>query len=1196
MKPIAIALLLLFFGNIVDAQQVIGAFPQMDGGFEAQNSGSLISTASSSTPDGSFWSRGGTSGSGNAAIDSANARSGAKYITVINTKNNINTSPRTYLSPASPVISGTSYVIQFYAKATDGINFPNTTIQVGLSSATGTTASYKTFTPTGNPAIFTKYYLIDTSNALTNNNGFGAVKISSNTANLGYALDIDDWVVYLGTDADTIAPINPGPAMVNNPTGTTLDASWTASSDVDSGGYLVIRYTVNPTNEPNPNVNGIYKVGNTIGSGVVAYVGTTTMFTDVQLSNNTTYYYRVYSVDKAFNYSNYVAASGTTVSGGGSSSVTKYYIDSLAGNDNNNGSIATPWKNVSKLNNMTLTAGTEVYLKCGSRWSGQKLKFNGSGTSGNPIKISSYGTGAKPLLAGNGIVGEGVVYLYNQQYIEISNLEITNSPRGPINSDFFVGLFDNGNNPFGADRRGVMVAIDDYGTANHIYLKNLYIHHIKGQLGNGETAVNGAVPKRTGGIFFTVLGNSESSSSKSRFNDVLIDSSTIAYCENIGIALDNEWNVYYPGGTEYNNWFNRRFTNIKISNDTIHHIGKNAMIIRCTDETGLIERNVCYETALGTTGNTMFTARAKGTVFQYNEGYNNRATTQNVDPGNIDGSMYDPDYGSIGVIFQYSYSHDNSEGIYWGCNTRSLDNNNSGTPDVQDTGCTLRYCISQNDKGRLLFFNYASAGNEIYNNVFYTKSSLSPTIISENDSKDHKYNFFNNIVYCLGNASYSWGSGSGTQTRKFSNNIFYGDHPNDEPSDSFKVTTNPKFVNPGSGVSNSLLLDGYKLQLTSPAFNSGRIIANNGGFDFYGTPLPATAPNRGVYQRNDATFSIETVQACSSYTWHGTTYTTSTNTPVWQTTNAAGFDSTVTLHLTIVQPSTTIETVRACSAYVWHGITYTVSTNTATWQGTNQFGCDSTVTLHLTLNALPINTTETIQACSSYVWHDSTYSASTNTATWTTNTSNGCDSMVTLHLTISTQPKYFTETVEACSNYLWHGTTYTVSTNAATWTTMASTGCDSIVTLNLNILQPSSSIDSIVASSSYSWHGTTYTVSTNTPVWIGTNIAGCDSLVTLHLTLTNPTSNVSDDIYIAPNPAIESTNIYSSKVIPENRSTWLRAIVFNSIGKKVKDQIIYQPVSNFAIQNLSQGMYYIRLHEYRSGKFVTGLPFIKINK
>ncbi|MCY7291014.1 MAG: T9SS type A sorting domain-containing protein, partial [Ferruginibacter sp.] len=461
------------------------------------------------------------------------------------------------------------------------------------------------------------------------------------------------------------------------------------------------------------------------------------------------------------------------------------------------------------------------------------------------------------------LIGQGVIYLYNQSYIEINNLEITNSPNGPINSNYFVGLFQNGNNPLGADRRGIMVAIDNYGTANHIYLKNLDVHHVKGQLGSGNTTQNGAIPKRTGGIYFSVVGITEQTSSFSRFNDILIDGCNINYCENIGLAFDNEWNVYYPGGqnssipadvTEYNNWFNRKFSNIKVSNNIIHHIGKNAMIIRCTDETGLIEYNTCYETALGTTGNTMFTARAKGTIFQYNEGSFNRSTTQTIEPGNIDGCMYDPDFGSVGIIFQYSYSHDNSEGIYWGCNTRGANNNTTGIPDPGDVGCTLRYCVSQNDKGSLVFFNYSSAGNEIYNNIFYTSPGISGNIIHENSGNNHTYNYFNNIIYNLSTTqNYSFGSGTGIQTRTISNNVFFGQHPTGattgEPADPYKIIADPKFIHPGSGGIGLNTVNGYKLLTTSPALSSGLVVSNNGGKDYFGNVVTAaSAPNRGFFE------------------------------------------------------------------------------------------------------------------------------------------------------------------------------------------------------------------------------------------------------------------------------------------------------------------------------------------------------------
>jgi hypothetical protein len=44
------------------------------------------------------------------------------------------------------------------------------------------------------------------------------------------------------------------------------------------------------------------------------------------------------------------------------------------------------------------------------------------------------------------------------------------------------------------------------------------------------------------------------------------------------------------------------------------------------------------------------------------------------------------------------------------------------------------------------------------------------------------------------------------------------------------------------------LLGGFKLRAGSPAINNGAVIANNGGFDFFGTALYVGAPDIGAYE------------------------------------------------------------------------------------------------------------------------------------------------------------------------------------------------------------------------------------------------------------------------------------------------------------------------------------------------------------
>ncbi|RYZ62974.1 MAG: hypothetical protein EOO14_00595, partial [Chitinophagaceae bacterium] len=170
--------------------------------------------------------------------------------------------------------------------------------------------------------------------------------------------------------------------------------------------------------------------------------------------------------------------------------------------------------------------------------------------------------------------------------------------------------------------------------------------------------------------------------------------------------------------------------------------------------------------------------------------------------------------------------------------------------------------------------------------------------------------------------------------------------------------------------------------------------------------------------------------------------------------------------------SNSIETVRVCaSSYTWHGTVYTASTNTSTWRGTNQFGCDSIVTLHLTLDQPPMlviagpakicaGGTATLSAAgfSNYVWLPNGETGAAITVQPTTTTTytlkatdaNGCQATASKTVVVSGASS-FTEKISACGSYTWHGTTYTSSTANATWVGVNAAGCDSVVTLDLRI-------------------------------------------------------------------------------------------------------------------------------------------------
>jgi uncharacterized protein (TIGR02145 family) len=245
------------------------------------------------------------------------------------------------------------------------------------------------------------------------------------------------------------------------------------------------------------------------------------------------------------------------------------------------------------------------------------------------------------------------------------------------------------------------------------------------------------------------------------------------------------------------------------------------------------------------------------------------------------------------------------------------------------------------------------------------------------------------------------------------------------------------------------------------------------------------------------------VVACDSYTWDltGDTYTTS-GTDVAVIKNYLNCDSVVTMDLEIRHSNTGIDVQNHCDSYKWiDGITYTESTNTPTFVVTNAAGCDSTVTLNLTIRKMTTGI-DVQNHCDSYTWIDGeTYTESTNEPTFTLTNAVGCDSVVTLNLTIR-KKTYGIDVQDHCDSYAWiNGITYTESTNDPVFTITNNAGCDSIVTLNLTIRkQTSSPSQSLTEYNTYTWNDQTYTTS---GIYTATlvNAVGCDSTATLDLTI-----------------------------------------------------------------------------------------------
>ncbi len=146
---------------------------------------------------------------------------------------------------------------------------------------------------------------------------------------------------------------------------------------------------------------------------------------------------------------------------------------------------------------------------------------------------------------------------------------------------------------------------------------------------------------------------------------------------------------------------------------------------------------------------------------------------------------------------------------------------------------------------------------------------------------------------------------------------------------------------------------------------------------------------------------------------------------------------------------------------------------------------------------------QTVHACDSFTWINGvTYTSDIDSVYYSTYTTGGCDSVVRLDLSLSASTSTI-EYVTACSPYLWtNGVTYTQSTNLPTDTFVSSSGCDSIVRLNLSYIAPPVGTDVQTACNSFTWiNGQTYTSSVSNVVDTISTVAGCDSIVILDLTI-----------------------------------------------------------------------------------------------
>ena len=501
-----------------------------------------------------------------------------------------------------------------------------------------------------------------------------------------------------------------------------------------------------------------------------------------------------------------------------------YYIDSLKGSDANNGTtISAPWQTITKVNTTTFKPGDSILFICGSIWSGVTLHPLGSGTAGKPIVVSKYGKGNLPQINGNTATVHlpYAVYLINQQYFTISNLDITNNFEATSTST--------------ATKRGVYVTAKDLGIVHNITLKNLSVHEVLGSYYSDVTA---------GGIFCEITG----SKTPTWYDSLLIDNCHVYNVDRTGISNQSSWNG--PRTINSNSkWYPS--TNLRVQNCEVDSSGSNSIIVRAA-KAPLIQYNKVIKSSIRYSGNSIFVFECDDALIQYNEGSFNV-----FNPGDADASAFDGDYHCHRTIIQYNYSHDNDGGAW----VIVSDPTTNGT---FDDSCIIRYNISQND-------NHANASKEqaviridgnitnttVYNNTIYSSTDAIALINhcgwggSQTGVLPDNTRYFNNIFYInQSNAAFNYNSST---NNLMNHNTYYYPAPykGNNPIDSNATTTDPMFVSPGTATVGIYSVNGYMLSKGSPCIATGLLLPKHAKYDYSGIPVPALigqSPCRGALE------------------------------------------------------------------------------------------------------------------------------------------------------------------------------------------------------------------------------------------------------------------------------------------------------------------------------------------------------------
>jgi hypothetical protein len=267
-----------------------------------------------------------------------------------------------------------------------------------------------------------------------------------------------------------------------------------------------------------------------------------------------------------------------------------YYVDCNASADGPK-SLHT----LAAVNELRLAPGDAVLFKRGTTCAGT-LHPHGSGSAGAPIRLGAYGEGPLPQIKAPA-TDDAVVRLYDQEFWEVGSLDLS------------------GSRVMGVSVSGRM------GKLRHIYLRDLRVHDVRGEMLHKESGLIVIRPEM----------------STAHFEDIQIDG--------VLASATTQWSGIFIAGASH----------VRVLNSMVHDVQGDGIAVFSSNDV-MVSRSAAWHTGMQHwqtigTPNAIWTWRCTDCMVEDNEAFL-------TDSPGVDGGAFDIDFGNTRNAVRRNFAHD----------------------------------------------------------------------------------------------------------------------------------------------------------------------------------------------------------------------------------------------------------------------------------------------------------------------------------------------------------------------------------------------------------------------------------------------------------------------------------------------------------------------------------------------------------